>query len=83
MVIFAGALFAICAVAALVFDVGQNLLDRRTEQNVSDAASLAGARYVVGATYAYHGTCSAAPLGTMPAVKAACDDARHGCSPVL
>ena len=37
MVIFAGALFAICAVAALVFDVGQNLLDRRTEQNVSDA----------------------------------------------
>jgi hypothetical protein len=73
IVIFAGALLAICAVAALVFDVGQNLLDRRAEQNASDAASLAGARYIVGATYTYHGTCSAAPLGSMRAVKAACD----------
>src|SRR5262245_61887308 len=72
LVIFAGGLVLILAVAALVFDVGQNLLDRRTEQNVSDAAALAGAQYVEGAGYAYHGFCSAAP-GGMPAVQAACD----------
>jgi hypothetical protein len=72
LIVFAGALVFILAVAALVFDVGQNLLDRRTEQNVSDAASLAGANYVDSATYTYHGFCSTAPL-TMPAVTAACD----------
>ena len=71
LVIFAGGLVLILAVAALVFDAGQNLLDRRTEQNVSDAASLAGAQYVDGAAYTYHGFCSAAP-GGMPAVQAAC-----------
>ena len=38
---------------------------------MSDAAALAGARYVVGATYTYHGGCATAP-GTMPAVVAAC-----------
>jgi hypothetical protein len=72
LVIFAGALVLILAVAALVFDVGQNLLDRRTEQNVSDAAALAGAQYMDVATYTYHGFCSGASP-TMPAVKAACD----------
>lgn len=72
LVVFAGGLILMMAVAALVFDVGQNLLDRRTEQNVSDAAALAGARYVVGASYVYHGGCAAAPP-TMPAVNAACD----------
>ncbi len=72
LVIFAGGLVLIMAIAALVFDVGQNLLDRRTEQNVSDAAALAGARYVQGAAYVYHGVCSAAP-GGMPAVNVACD----------
>jgi Putative Flp pilus-assembly TadE/G-like len=72
VVIFAGGLILMLAMAALVFDVGQNLLDRRTQQNVSDAAALAGARYVVGATYSYHGGCASAPL-TMPAVNAACD----------
>lgn len=71
LVIFAGGLVLILAIAALVFDVGQNLLDRRTEQNVSDAAALAGARYVHTAAYTYHGGCSAAPAG-MPAVTAAC-----------
>jgi hypothetical protein len=71
LVIFAGSLLLILAVAAVVFDVGQNLLDRRTEQNVSDAAALAGARYVHTATYTYHGGCAAAPDG-MPAVNAAC-----------
>jgi hypothetical protein len=71
---FAGGLIAFLAIAALVFDVGMNLLDRRTEQNVADAAALAGARYVVGAAYTYHGMCSAAP-SSMPAVKKACDTA--------
>jgi len=67
----AGAMVLILSIAALVFDIGQNLLDRRTEQNVSDAAALAGARYVHGAGYTYHGGCDAAP-GGMPAVDAAC-----------
>jgi hypothetical protein len=72
VVIFAGGLVLMLAMAAIVFDVGQNLLDRRSQQNVSDAAALAGARYVVGATYSYHGGCASAPV-TMPAVIAACD----------
>ena len=50
---------------------GQNLLDRRAEQDVSDAAALAGARYVHTANYVYHGGCATAPSG-MPAVNAAC-----------
>jgi hypothetical protein len=73
VVIFAGALLTICLIAALVFDVGQNLLDRRSEQNAADAAALAGARYIVGVTYTYHGLCSAGPFGTKRAVQAACD----------
>jgi hypothetical protein len=71
LVLFAGGLVLIMAIAALVFDVGQNLLDRRTEQNVSDAAALAGARYVHTAAYTYHGGCASVPAG-MPAVTAAC-----------
>lgn len=71
LVIFAGAFLLICLIAALVFDVGQNLLDRRTEQNASDSAALAGARYLPAA-YVYHGGCAAAP-GGMPAVTAACN----------
>ena len=59
LVIFAGGLIAIIAVAALVFDAGQSLLDRRTEQNVADSAALAGARYVPSATGTYQGTCAA------------------------
>jgi hypothetical protein len=50
--LFAGALLMIIAIAALVFDVGQNLLDRRTEQNAADAAALAGARYLTEPTCA-------------------------------
>ncbi len=69
---FAGGLILLMAIAALVFDVGQSLLDRRSQQDVSDAAALAGARYVHGATYVYHGGCAAAPP-TMPAVNAACE----------
>jgi hypothetical protein len=72
IILFAGALLVILLIAAITFDVGQNLLDRRTEQNVSDASALAGARYLPGAAYTYHGPCSTAPSGYL-AVKAACD----------
>ncbi len=46
LVIFAGGLVAILAIAALVFDVGQDLLERRRQQNAADAAALAGARFL-------------------------------------
>jgi hypothetical protein len=78
LVIFAGGLVAICLIAALVFDVGQNLLDRRSEQNASDAAALAGARYIKDVAYAFHAGCATAH-GGLPAVEAACDvAAEHG-----
>lgn len=78
LVLLAGGLVALCVIAALVFDVGQNLLDRRAEQNASDAAALAGARYIVGAGYTFHGDCST-PHAGLAAIKAACDvAAQHG-----
>jgi hypothetical protein len=42
----AGGMITIVLIAALVFDVGQNLLDRRAQQNAADAAALAGARFL-------------------------------------
>ena len=72
LVIFAGGLVLICMIAALVFDVGQNLLDRRAEQNASDAAALAGARHIKGVGYGYHAGCSASHAGLL-AVEAACE----------
>jgi Flp pilus assembly protein TadG len=42
----AGGMVAIFIIAALVFDIGQNLLDRRNQQNTADAAALAGARFL-------------------------------------
>ncbi len=78
LVVFAGGLVAICIVAALVFDVGQNLLDRRSEQDASDAAALAAARYVSGASYTFHGGCALPHVG-LQAIEAACDvAAEHG-----
>lgn len=59
LVVFAGGLVLIIAIAALVFDMGQALLDRRTEQNAADAAALAGARYIPTSTGEYQGTCAA------------------------
>jgi Flp pilus assembly protein TadG len=70
LVLFAGGLVLILLIAALVFDVGQNLLDRRTEQNVADASALAGARHLPAA-YTFHGGCASAP-SSMPAVTTAC-----------
>lgn len=78
LVLFAGGIVALLIIAALAFDVGMMLIERRDQQNAADSAALAGARYVLGATYTYADTCSAAPAGvmsnpsTMPAVKAAC-----------
>jgi Flp pilus assembly protein TadG len=78
LVIFAGGLVAIIAVAALVFDTGQSLVDRRTQQNAADAASLAGARYLPTATGTYQGDCDDRTGGQkvdplLKAVNAACD----------
>lgn len=49
----------ILLIAALVFDLGQALVDRRTEQNAADAGALAGARYILTSTASYQGLCSA------------------------
>ena len=46
LVVFAGGLVVFLAAAALVFDVGQNLLDWRSQRNAADAAALAAARYI-------------------------------------
>ena len=46
LVLFAGGVLALLLVAALAFDVGMMLLERRDEQNAADAAALAAARYV-------------------------------------
>ena len=46
LVLFAGAILTLLLVAALAFDTGVMLLERRDEQNAADAAALAGARYV-------------------------------------
>ncbi|HET9852408.1 MAG TPA: pilus assembly protein TadG-related protein [Candidatus Limnocylindrales bacterium] len=46
LVLFAGGVLTLLIVAALAFDVGMMLLERRDQQNAADAAALAGARYV-------------------------------------
>lgn len=46
LAIFAFGIVGILAVAALVFDIGQNLFERRKEQNAADASALAGARWL-------------------------------------
>jgi hypothetical protein len=47
LILFAGAIVALLLIAALAFDVGVMLVERRDEQNAADAAALAGARYVL------------------------------------
>jgi hypothetical protein len=49
LVIFAFGSIGILAVAALVFDVGQNLFERRKQQDAADSAALAGARWMPAA----------------------------------
>lgn len=45
--IFALSLVTIVLIAALAFDTGMMLLEKRDQQNAADAAALAGARYLV------------------------------------
>jgi len=47
LVLFAGGLLALLLIAALAFDVGMMLVERRDQQDAADAAALAGARYVL------------------------------------
>jgi hypothetical protein len=72
LVLFAGGFTLVLLIAALVFDVGQNLLDRRAEQNAADAAALAGARWVQGAG-SFHDTCAVGLGSGNAAVRAACE----------
>ncbi len=46
LVLFALGIVVLLGIAALVFDLGQSFVDRRTEQDVADAAALAAARYL-------------------------------------
>jgi hypothetical protein len=47
LVLFAGGLVALLVIAALAFDAGMMLVERRDEQNAADAAALAGARHII------------------------------------
>jgi Putative Flp pilus-assembly TadE/G-like len=71
LVLFAGGAAALLIIAALAFDVGMMLVERRDQQNAADAAALAGARYVLTSAN-YSGDCASAPGGN-EAVQAACD----------
>jgi hypothetical protein len=47
LVLFAGGITVLLILAALAFDAGMMLLERRDEQNAADAAALAGARFIL------------------------------------
>jgi Putative Flp pilus-assembly TadE/G-like len=47
LALFGGGIAALLIIAALAFDTGMMLVERRDEQNAADAAALAGARYVL------------------------------------
>lgn len=47
LVLFAMSITVLLIVAALAFDVGLMLVERRDQQNAADAAALAGARYIL------------------------------------
>jgi hypothetical protein len=70
LVLFAGALTALFIIAAVAFDVGMVLLERRDQQNAADAAALAGARYVLTSPN-FNASCASASGN--PAAKAACE----------
>lgn len=48
LVVFALAGFVLMGAAAISFDTGAILLEKRTQQNAADAAALAGSRYLPG-----------------------------------
>ena len=70
LVLFAAALSVLFLVAAMAFDVGMVVLERRDQQNAADAAALAGARYVLGSPN-FSGSCASA--GGNAAANAACE----------
>jgi hypothetical protein len=70
LVLFAGGLAVLFIVAAIAFDVGMVLLQRRDQQNAADAAALAGARYVLTSPN-FNASCATAPAN--PAANAACE----------
>ena len=78
LVLFAGAIAVLLVIAALAFDVGLMLFERRDQQNAADAAALAGARYVLASgtgTSTCPATLGTAPASTSPAAArwAACN----------
>jgi hypothetical protein len=78
LAIFSFGLVGILAIAALVFDVGQNLFERRKQQDAADSAALAGARFMTVPA------CRTAPSTTncAQAVAAASEIAQqHGYTP--
>jgi hypothetical protein len=70
LVLFAASLAVLFLVAAMAFDVGMVVLERRDQQNAADAAALAGARYVLTSPN-YNGSCASAAGN--PAANAACE----------
>jgi hypothetical protein len=54
LIMFAGGIVALMAIAALVIDLGFVFVARREEQNIADPAAIAAARYIrsTGGTYA-------------------------------
>jgi hypothetical protein len=74
LILFAGGLAAIMIVAALAFDVGMMLVERRAQQNTADAAALHAARYVLIGGNAPGVLCPGPtePASANPAVRAAC-----------
>ncbi len=69
-VLFATALAVLFLIAAIAFDVGMVVLERRDQQNAADAAALAGARYVLTSSN-YSASCAAASGNA--AANAACE----------
>jgi hypothetical protein len=70
LTLFGIALAVMFLIAALAFDVGMVLLERRDQQNAADAAALAGARYVL-ASPNFNASCASA--GGNAAANAACE----------
>ncbi|HEX8939647.1 MAG TPA: pilus assembly protein TadG-related protein [Candidatus Limnocylindrales bacterium] len=75
LVLFTFGLVVFLGIAAMVFDVGQALVDRRAQQNAADAAALAGARYITQGSCQTNSTPSNCPAVVQAAVDAA---ARNG-----
>jgi hypothetical protein len=71
MVIFVIGLVAMILIASLAFDVGQMLLDRRTQQDAADAAALAGARYLVASGCQPNSTEAKCPAAVAEALRVA------------